>query len=59
MNYKEMALNEYNSEEFMVRPGGVNGRGFWNINSTQFIYTPCFAFPNIPKANGYLFTASV
>ena len=58
MNFKEMALNEYNTEEFMVRPGSVNGRGFWNINSTQFIYTPCFAFPNIPKANGYLFTAT-
>ncbi len=58
MNYREQAFNEYNSEEFMVRPGGVNGRGFWNINSTQFIYTPCFSFPIIPKANGYLFTAT-
>lgn len=58
MNYKEQALNEYNSEEFMVRPGGVNGRGFWNINSTQFMYTPSFSFPTFPKANGYLFTAT-
>lgn len=58
MNYREQAFKEYNSEEFMVRPGGINGRNFWNINSTQFIYTPCFSFPVIPKANGYLFTAT-
>jgi hypothetical protein len=56
MNYKEQAFKEYNSEEFMVRPGGKNGRGFWNVNSTQFIFCPCFSFPIIPKANGYLFT---
>ena len=53
MDFKEQALNEYNSEEFMVRPGGVNGRGFWNINATQFMYTPSFSFPTFPKANGY------
>ena len=58
MNYREQAFKEYNSEEFMVRPGGVKGRGFWNINSTQFIYTPAFSFPIMPKANGYLFTAT-
>ncbi len=56
MNYKEQAFKEYNSEEFLVRPGGINGRGFWNVNSTQFIFCPCFSFPIIPKANGYLFT---
>lgn len=58
MNFREEAFKQYNSEEFMVRPGGVKGRGFWNINSTQFIYNPCFSFPIIPKANGYLFTAT-
>ncbi len=58
MNFREQAFNEYNSEEFMVRPGGIKGRGFWNVNSTQFIYSPCFSFPIIPKANGYLFTAT-
>ncbi len=56
MNYKEQAFNEYNN--ITIRPGGVAGRGFWNVNSTQFIFTPCFSFPIIPKANGYLFTAT-
>ncbi len=56
MNFREQAFREYN--EITVRPGGVKGRGFWNVNSTQFIYTPCFGFPIIPKANGYLFTAT-
>lgn len=58
MNFKEQAFNEYNSEEFAIRPGGIKGRGFWNVNSTQFIFAPCFGFPIIPKANGYLFTAT-
>lgn len=58
MNFREEAFKQYNSEEFMVRPGGVKGRGFWNINSTQFIFAPCFSFPIIPKCCGYLFTAT-
>ena len=58
MNFREQALKEYNSEEFAVRPGGINGRPFWNVNSTQFIYSPSFSFPIIPKAKGYLFTAT-
>ena len=56
MDFKEQAFKEYNSEECMVHPGGVGGRGFWNIHSTQFIFCPSFSFPVIPKANEYLFT---
>lgn len=56
MDFREQALKEYNSEEYMAHPGGVNGRGFWNTHSIQFTYCPAFAFPVFPKANGYLFT---
>ena len=51
------ALDEYNGE-IAKHHGGINGRPFWNTNSSQFIYNPCFGFPIIPGAKSYLFTAN-
>ena len=57
-NYKEQALAEYNSEKTAAHPGGVNGRPFWNINSSQFMFVPSFQFPQLPGSCGYRFTAT-
>ena len=43
--YAKQALLEYNSAETAAHPGGVNGRNFWNLNSTQFTFAPTFQFP--------------
>jgi hypothetical protein len=56
--FAKQALKEYNDEAFAVRPGGVNGRAFWNINSSQFIYAPSFNFPKIPVTLQYEFFAT-
>ena len=55
--YAEQALREYNSEECSPHPGGVNGRPFWNIHSSQFMFVPTLQFPRLPKGRKYLFTA--
>lgn len=55
--YVEQALIEYNSEKTAAHLGGVDGRPFWNGHSTQFMFVPAFEFPNVPQANGYIFTA--
>lgn len=55
--YAEQALLEYNSEENTPHPGGVDGRAFWNINSSQFMFVPILQFPNSPRASEYLYTA--
>ncbi len=55
--YAEQALLEYNSEENSPHPGGVNGRPFWNINSSQFMFAPKLQFPKVPKGRAYLYTA--
>lgn len=55
--YAEQALLEYNSEEASPHPGGVDGRPFWNINSSQFTFAPVLQFPRVPMARGYLYTA--
>ena len=39
-----------------VRPGGVGGRPFWNVNCTYFMYPPAFGFAEIPGAKQYAFT---
>ncbi len=41
-----------------VRPGGVNGRPFWNGNGRgmRFIYPPAFGFDEVPGAAQYRFT---
>lgn len=52
------AIEETNDEANMIRPGGVNGRNFWNLNSTQFIFVPSFNFPTIPSTERYEFTAT-
>ena len=57
-NYREQALLEYNNPETAAHPGGVNGRPFWNINSSQFMFVPSFQFPWIPGSRGYRFTAT-
>ena len=55
--YSEQALLEYNSEECSPHPGGVGGRPFWNINSSQFTFAPILHFPRIRMSRGYLYTA--
>ena len=42
--FAKRALDEYNSEENLIQPGGVNGNCFWNVNASQFIYVPSFEF---------------
>ena len=56
--YKEQALQEYCNEATAAHPGGVEGRLFWNINSTQFTFAPAFQFPCIPSCKTYRFTAT-
>jgi hypothetical protein len=58
MDYKAMALEEYNSAETTAHHGGAYGRPFWNANATQFTYVPAFGFPVSPMAKEYLFTAT-
>lgn len=55
--YAEEALLEYNSEACMAHPGGVNGRDYWNISSSQFMFAPKFYFPRLPKGRKYRYTA--
>ncbi|MBR2466743.1 MAG: hypothetical protein IKB38_07450 [Clostridia bacterium] len=55
--YREQALLEYNCEKTAAHPGGVDGRPFWNLNSSQFMFVPTFQFPRIPGITEYLFTA--
>ena len=53
---QKQALEEYGSDINTAHHGGVDGRPFWNIHSTQFMYNPCFQFPLIPQCSRYLFT---
>lgn len=54
--YAAQALQEYAT--LGAHPGGVEGRLFWNINSTQFTFAPAFQFPRIPSCKTYRFTAT-
>ena len=56
--FAKLALDEYNDQANIIRPGGVDGKNFWNINSTQFMFVPSFQFPRIPAAERYEFTAT-
>ncbi len=56
--FAKRALDEYNSEENLIKPGGVNGNSFWNVNASQFIYVPSFEFHKIPAASKYEYTAT-
>lgn len=55
--YAEQALLEYNSADSTPHPGGVDGRAFWNINSSQFMFAPVLHFPKLPKCRRHRFTA--
>ena len=55
-NYAKQALELYNTTT--VNRGETEGRPFWNINSSQFIFAPAFQFPRIPAAKKYLFIAT-
>ena len=41
-----------------VRPGGVEGRPFWNRYSIQFLYAPAFDFKPVEGAVRYRFTVT-
>ena len=56
--YAEQALLEYNSEECSPRPGGIDGRPFWNVKSTQFMYAPVLEFSKRPDGCSYLYTVT-
>lgn len=56
--FAQLALEEYNSEENAIRPGGINDRNFWNVHATQFIFPPSFLFSTVPAANNFEFIAT-
>jgi len=56
--FAKIALEQYNDEANLIRPGDVGGKNFWNLNSMQFIFVPSFQFPRIPAAESYEFTAT-
>ena len=39
-----------------VRPGGIEGRPFWNAHSIRFLYPPAFDLPTVEGAVNYRFT---
>ena len=49
------ALNAQAAKEYLVsvRPGGENGRPYWNIYAKKFIYAPVFGFEEVPGAAKY------
>lgn len=51
------ALMRLNRDDLMavVRPGGEEGRPFWNGCARVFIYPPSFAFSQVPGAERYRF----
>ncbi len=55
--FAKQALEEYNGEIAGFH-GGINGRPFWNVHSSQFTYNPKLRFPIIPGAESYVFTAT-
>lgn len=55
--YAKQAFLECNSEECSPRPGGIDGRPFWNVNSTKFMFAPVLQFPEGPSGCTYLYTA--
>lgn len=55
--YAKQALEEYSNDATATRRGG-QGKPFWNIDSTQFIYAPAFQFPRIQGSEKYVFTAT-
>jgi len=50
-------LDEYSAEQNGFQ-GGFDGRPFWNVHSSQFIYNPKLCFPITPGAKKYVFTAT-
>lgn len=57
MDLREKALNECSSDITTAHHGGKLGRPFWNAQSFQFMYNPCFQFAVAPGCRRYLFTA--
>ena len=57
-NFAKLAFEEYSSPDTPVRHGGVDGKPFWNIHSTQFMFAPALFFPCIPWATNYTYTAT-
>ena len=54
--YAKQALQECNSAEATPHRGGVDGRPFWNVKSTQFMFAPYLQFPKGPAGCSYRFT---
>ncbi len=54
----QQALNEYNSEITTAHHGGAQGRPFWNVHASQFMFNPNFNFNHVPGCRRYLFTAT-
>ncbi|MBE6931129.1 MAG: hypothetical protein E7463_12720, partial [Ruminococcaceae bacterium] len=55
--YAQLALEEYNSDTKTVRRAGDNGKPFWNVNASQFMFVPQLLFPQVPGALEYVYTA--
>ena len=49
------ALNKQATSEYEqpIRPGGVDGQPFWNINAKKFIYAPVLGFGSVEGAEAY------
>lgn len=54
----KQALKEYASEATTAHHGGKNGRPFWNVQASQFMFSPNFEFPFAPGYEKYLFSAT-
>jgi len=52
------AIEECNGDTKATRRGGVDGKPFWNINSSQFMYAPSLFFPSLVGTKEYIFTAT-
>ena len=52
------ALEECCSAETTAHHGGGEGRPYWNVHSSQFMFAPSFQFPSIPHIKRYRFTAT-
>lgn len=57
--YAQQAFIESCCENCSPHPGGVDGRAYWNIHASQFIFAPKLQFPRVPKGRAYLYTARV
>lgn len=52
----EQAVRECSSAQTTARHGGENGRPFWNVQASQFMYVPAFQFQPLSGCKKYRFS---